>query len=378
MKRLFLFLCYMLGAAMMLLHAQTQLVPASDARCLVLYYTYSGVTETLAQAIADDCGGTLLEVVDHGNYPRPESQTTYSYANNERSQIDAGVWPEIQTSVDNFDQWDAVIICTPLWNGKMANPMLTFLHNHASKLEGKQVALAVTSWSSGITNVENDAHNQLPNSTFVGSSLHINYNNRANIPTKAAEWVATLQFEVDVTPSEPKMRVIVGDKVFLATLADNATAQAFKELLPLTLDMTELNGNEKYNYLSTTLPRDASNPGTIHAGDIMLYGNSCVVLFYETFNTSYSYTRIGAIDDPTGLAAALGTGDVTVRFEMESDFLTGDVNSDNEVNIIDVTCLIDHLLGISSPSFNLVAADVNNDNEVNIVDVSAIIDIILS
>lgn len=378
MKRLFLFLCYMLGAAMMLLHAQTQLVPASDARCLVLYYTYSGVTETLAQAIADDCGGTLLEVVDHGNYPRPESQTTYSYANNERSQIDAGVWPEIQTSVDNFDQWDAVIICTPLWNGKMANPMLTFLHNHASKLEGKQVALAVTSWSSGITNVVNDAHNQLPNSTFVGSSLHINYNNRANIPTKAAEWVATLQFEVDVTPSEPKMRVIVGDKVFLATLADNATAQAFKELLPLTIDMTELNGNEKYNYLSTTLPRDASNPGTIHAGDIMLYGNSCVVLFYETFNTSYSYTRIGAIDDPTGLAAALGTGDVTVRFEMESDFLTGDVNSDNEVNIIDVTCLIDHLLGISSPSFNLVAADVNNDNEVNIVDVSAIIDIILS
>lgn len=378
MKRLFLFLCYMLGAAMMLLHAQTQLVPASDARCLVLYYTYSGVTETLAQAIADDCGGTLLEVVDHGNYPRPESQTTYSYANNERSQIDAGVWPEIQTSVDNFDQWDAVIICTPLWNGKMANPMLTFLHNHASKLEGKQVALAVTSWSSGITNVVNDAHNQLPNSTFVGSSLHINYNNRANIPTKAAEWVATLQFEVDVTPSEPKMRVIVGDKVFLATLADNATAQAFKELLPLTLDMTELNGNEKYNYLSTTLPRDASNPGTIHAGDILLYGNSCVVLFYETFNTSYSYTRIGAIDDPTGLAAALGTGDVTVRFEMESDFLTGDVNSDNEVNIIDVTCLIDHLLGISSPSFNVVAADVNNDNEVNIVDVSAIIDIILS
>ena len=124
--------------------ATCQAVTASEIRTLVVYYTYSGVTETLAQNIANECGGTLLQVVDHGNYPRPESQQTYNYANNERSQIDAGNWPEILTSVENFNNWDAIIFCTPLWNGKMANPMLTFLHNHADKLYRKQVALAVT------------------------------------------------------------------------------------------------------------------------------------------------------------------------------------------------------------------------------------------
>ena len=80
--------------------ATCQAVTASEIRTLVVYYTYSGVTETLAQNIANECGGTLLQVVDHGNYPRPESQQTYNYANNERSQIDAGNWPEILTSVE--------------------------------------------------------------------------------------------------------------------------------------------------------------------------------------------------------------------------------------------------------------------------------------
>ena len=167
MKRFTLLLISVLLMAQ--LHVQAETVSVNEARCLGVYYSYSGVTKTLAENIADDCGGTLLEVVDHGNYPRPESSTTYNYANNERSQINAGNWPEINTSVESFEGWDVVFICTPLWNGKMSNPMLTFLHNHAEKLAGKQVALAVTSWSSGISGVVTDAHDVLPESTFVGS-----------------------------------------------------------------------------------------------------------------------------------------------------------------------------------------------------------------
>ena len=117
------------------------------------------------------------------------------------------------------------------------------------------------------------------------------------------------------TENTMQINVIVGTKTFIATLADSETGRAFAQLLPLTLPMTELNGNEKYHYLDSSLPTDSYQPGTIQAGDLMLYGNNCVVLFYETFSSSYSYTRIGSIDDSEGLAAALGSGNVSVRFE---------------------------------------------------------------
>jgi hypothetical protein len=114
-----------------------------------------------------------------------------------------------------------------------------------------------------------------------------------------------------------KMKIIVRNSTFTATLHDNATATAFKALLPITVNMVELNGNEKYVDLSRSLQTNATNPGTIQNGDMRLYGSKTLVLFYKSFSTSYSYTKLGRINDPTGLAAALGSGNETVTFELE-------------------------------------------------------------
>jgi hypothetical protein len=114
-----------------------------------------------------------------------------------------------------------------------------------------------------------------------------------------------------------KLKITVGNNVFTATLYNNATVTAFKAKLPMSIKMTELNGNEKYFDLTSNLPVNGANPGTIQTGDLMLYGSNTLVLFYKTFPTSYSYTRLGRIDNPAGLAAALGSGKVTVRFELE-------------------------------------------------------------
>ena len=133
-----------------------------------------------------------------------------------------------------------------------------------------------------------------PESTETGKNIGTNTNSRAS-----------------------KMKIRIGSSSFSATLYDNATAAAFKSMLPLTVNMVELNGNEKYVDLPRKLPTNASNPGTIKKGDLMLYGSSTLVLFYKTFSTTYSYTPLGRIDDIGALADAVGSGNVTVIYELE-------------------------------------------------------------
>jgi hypothetical protein len=114
-----------------------------------------------------------------------------------------------------------------------------------------------------------------------------------------------------------KIQIKIGEKTFKARLFDSPTTKAFKALLPLTINMNELNSNEKYADLTMSLPVNASVPASIQVGDLMIYGSRTLVLFYKGFSTSYSYTKIGKIDDVTGLLAALGNGDVTVSFEFK-------------------------------------------------------------
>lgn len=113
------------------------------------------------------------------------------------------------------------------------------------------------------------------------------------------------------------MKITVGRRVFVATLESNAAAAAFRALLPLSLDMHDVNRNEKAFVLSSEIPTTDVNPRTIRAGDLMIWRSRTLVVFYRSFSTSYSYTRLGSIDDPAGLAEALGSGNASLTFELE-------------------------------------------------------------
>ena len=119
-------------------------------------------------------------------------------------------------------------------------------------------------------------------------------------------------------PTEETIDTIVlriNGKKFIAFIENNDAAQEFAKAIPFQLDMVELSGNEKYykgkDKLSTA---DEYEPVRIKAGDLMLYGDDTIVLFYEDFDTEEKYTRLGWVQNAYELKDALGSGDVSIDF----------------------------------------------------------------
>lgn len=113
-----------------------------------------------------------------------------------------------------------------------------------------------------------------------------------------------------------KMKVQVGDRAFTATLAENAAVDALVRMMgtePVSIQMHDYSGFEKVGSLGTSLPV-SNRQTTAQAGDIILYNGNQIVVFYGS--NSWSYTRLGRIDDLTGWEEALGSGDVTVTFSL--------------------------------------------------------------
>ena len=102
--------------------------------------------------------------------------------------------------------------------------------------------------------------------------------------------------------TEMKVNISINGKTFSATLEDNEAANELYEIIKndgLTIGHT-LTSNDKQT--------------TTEAGDIVLYQSNQIVMFYGS--NSWSYTKLGKIDDLSGWEEALGSGDITAEFSV--------------------------------------------------------------
>lgn len=117
--------------------------------------------------------------------------------------------------------------------------------------------------------------------------------------------------------TEMKMNVQIGNASFTATLENNDAVGELVEMMrqePVTIHMSDYAGFEKVGPLGRSLTT-SNHQTTTYAGDIVLYNSNQIVMFYGS--NSWSYTRIGKIDDLSGWADALGSGDITAVFSLE-------------------------------------------------------------
>lgn len=116
--------------------------------------------------------------------------------------------------------------------------------------------------------------------------------------------------------AEMKMNVKIGSYTFTATLEENDAVRELVEMMkknPVVISMDDYSGFEKVGSLGRRLT--ASNKQTTtKAGDIVLYNGNNIVMFYGS--NSWSYTRIGKIDDLTDWKKALGSGSITAEFSI--------------------------------------------------------------
>lgn len=115
---------------------------------------------------------------------------------------------------------------------------------------------------------------------------------------------------------ETNMIVTVGEYRFEVILEDNATTAELIKILedgPIVIDMKDYSGFEKVGSLDRSLTR-SDKQTTTHSGDIVLYNGNNIVIFYGS--NSWSYTRIGRVEDLSDWEKALGSGDVTVEFSV--------------------------------------------------------------
>lgn len=108
--------------------------------------------------------------------------------------------------------------------------------------------------------------------------------------------------------------ITIENKKYEAILYDNSTTKELIKKFPITITMSDLNGNEKYYNFSKSFSTSSENVANINKGDIMLFGDNCLVIFYKSFSTRYRYTKLGYIKNLEDLENSLGKGDIEITF----------------------------------------------------------------
>ena len=297
-------------------------VPTSGAngRYLVVYSSRTGNTERVAGQIRAALDCDVLEIEPSVAYDDDYNAMT-ERARAELASIRRGDFPAVKTSVGSFDDYDMIFVGYPIWYGSMATPMQAFLHENASKLAGKRIALFATSGGSGISASVGEARRLCPGVTVIDRTLLLTSSTLSQMENRVKEWLDGIGVERTETETSGKsslnVNITVGDRTVTATMEDNAAAWDFLSRLPLEVTLEDYNRTtEKGFYPTPALTiRGVARGCAPSPGDMTVYapwGN--VAIFCKSWPQSDDLIKIGRIDGD-GIEALSVAGDIRVKFE---------------------------------------------------------------
>jgi flavodoxin len=295
-----------------------------DATCktLLVYYSYTGNCRDIVSSVTGLLNADVMEIkpaVDGQDYAANNYKLGADLINAINAKPgEATSYPGIKAIDCNAADYETILIITPLWHSHMAAFMQTHLFKYGAQMAGKNVGLIVSSHSSGISSVVADAKRLLPNATFMGDALWINQSNRSKQDELIKNWLSGLNLIENAMPSQ--IKITVSGKTLPVNIENNDATKALVEALrenSITYEASDYGGFEKVGPLGRSLPASDTQI-TTQAGDVILYSDNQIVLFYGS--NSWSYTRLGKMEysslDELKSFLKAGQGEISVTLSL--------------------------------------------------------------
>lgn len=327
MKKTILFLILLLTASLASVQAKT----------LVVYYSYTGNCKAIASALSKQITTDVLEIQPAEKGLRYEANN-YALGTQLLNAIkanpnDVNSYPAIDPVNCSINDYQNIIIVTPLWWSQMAAPMQTFLFNYGRQMAGKNVGLIVSSASSGISGVEADCKRLVPNGNYYSKSLWIRSSQVAKASSLVSEWLQQINFMDNNTSNNMMIKVSDGTNTITYELNETSAAKSLYQMLPLEVTVQNYSNNEKIFYPPTAISYGADCiEGDCPAGTLALFspwGN--VVMYYGAANRYSGLYILGkAVNGANNISRLTGT----IRVEAVGDASgISQMKADNEDNV---------------------------------------------
>lgn len=169
-----------------------------DNKTLVVYYSYTGSCRDIVTTLTSQISADVVEI-------RPAEKGLHYEANGyalgtqllnaiKANPNDAKSYPAIDPVTTSLDNYNTIIIVTPLWWSQMAAIMQSYLFSYGSQMAGKNIGLIVASASSGISGVVSDCKRLVPNGNYFSQNLWISDSNRSRRSSLIQDWLTAINY----------------------------------------------------------------------------------------------------------------------------------------------------------------------------------------
>lgn len=179
-----------------------------DNKTLVVYYSYTGSCRDIVTTLTSQISADVVEIqpAEKGLHYEANGYALGTQLLNaiKANPNDASSYPAIDPVTVSLDNYNTIIIVTPLWWSQMAAIMQTYLFNNGSKMAGKNIGLIVSSASSGISGVVSDCKRLVPNGNYFSQNLWISDSNRSRRNSLIQDWLTAINYSLVTAIREVK------------------------------------------------------------------------------------------------------------------------------------------------------------------------------